>query len=111
MLMPKGAKLFQILNRFVEDEEEKEGMSLLKTPLMAKSALYKVSGHWEHYKDGMFVIGDEDKGEEVLALRPMTCPFQYTICNNGLKSYRDLPIRFAETSTLFRNESSGEMHG
>ncbi|HHT83472.1 MAG: threonine--tRNA ligase [Christensenellales bacterium] len=111
LLMPKGAKLFQILNRFVEDEEEKRGYVLTKTPLMAKSALYKVSGHWEHYKDGMFVIGDEDKGEEVLALRPMTCPFQYTIYNNGLKSYRDLPIRFAETSTLFRNESSGEMHG
>ena len=93
MLMPKCAKLFQILNRFVEYEEEKRGYVITTTPLMAKSALYKVSGHWEHYKDGMFVIGDEDKGEEVLALRPMTCPFQYTIYNNGLKSYRDLPIR------------------
>lgn len=111
LLMPKGAKLFQILNRFVEDEEEKRGYVLTRTPYMAKSALYKVSGHWQHYKDGMFVIGDEEKDEEVFALRPMTCPFQYTIFNNGLKSYRDLPIRYAETSPLFRNESSGEMHG
>lgn len=111
LFMPKGAKLFQILSRFVEDEEEKRGYQLTKTPFLAKSILYKVSGHWEHYKDGMFVMGDEDKGEEVLALRPMTCPFQYTIYNNGLKSYRDLPIRYGETSTLFRNESSGEMHG
>lgn len=102
LLMPKGAKLFQILNRFVEDEEEKRGYVLTRTPYMAKSALYKVSGHWQHYKDGMFVIGDEEKDEEVFALRPMTCPFQYTIFNNGLKSYRDLPIRYAETSPSFQ---------
>lgn len=111
LLMPKGAKLFQILNRFVEDTEQKRGYVLTKTPLMAKSDLYKISKHWDHYKDGMFVLGDEDKDEEVFALRPMTCPFQYTIYNNGLKSYRDLPIRYGETSTLFRNEASGEMHG
>ena len=111
LLMPKGAKMFQILQRFVEDEEEKRGYVLTKTPYMAKSNLYKISGHWDHYKDGMFVIGDEDKDDEVFALRPMTCPFQYTIYNNGLKSYRDLPIRYGETSTLFRNEASGEMHG
>lgn len=111
LLMPKGARLFQTLSRFVEDEEEKRGYVLTKTPYMAKSALYKISGHWDHYRDGMFVMGAEEKGEEVLALRPMTCPFQYTIFNNGRKSYRDLPIRYGETSTLFRNESSGEMHG
>lgn len=111
LLMPKGAKLFQILQRFVEDEESRRGYSLTKTPYMAKSDLYKVSGHWGHYRDKMFVIGDEDKDEEVLALRPMTCPFQYTIYKNGLKSYRDLPIRYNETSTLFRKEASGEMHG
>lgn len=111
LLMPKGAKLFQILSRFVEDEEERRGYVRTKTPYMAKSDLYKVSGHWDHYKDGMFVIGDEEKDDEVFALRPMTCPFQYTVYNNGLKSYRDLPIRYGETSTLFRNESSGEMHG
>lgn len=111
LLMPKGAKLFQILQRFVEDEEEKRGYVLTKTPYMAKSNLYKISGHWDHYLDGMFVIGDEKKDDEVFALRPMTCPFQYTIYNNGLKSYRDLPIRYGETSTLFRNEASGEMHG
>ncbi len=111
LLMPKGARLFQILNRFVEDEERRRGYVLTKTPYMAKSDLYKVSGHWDHYKDGMFVLGDEEKDDEVIALRPMTCPFQYTIYNNGLKSYRDLPIRYGETSTLFRNEASGEMHG
>ena len=111
LLMPKGARLFQILSRFVEDEERKLGYVLTKTPYMAKSDLYKISGHWDHYKDGMFVMGDEEKDEEVYALRPMTCPFQYTVYNNGLKSYRDLPIRYGETSTLFRNESSGEMHG
>jgi len=111
LLMPKGAKLFQILNRFVEDEEAKRGYVLTKTPYMAKSDLYKISGHWDHYKDGMFVLGDEEKDDEVMALRPMTCPFQYTVYNNGLKSYRDLPIRYGETSTLFRNEASGEMHG
>lgn len=111
LLMPKGTKLFQTLTRFVEDEEERRGYVRTKTPYMAKSDLYKVSGHWDHYKDGMFVIGDEEKDDEVFALRPMTCPFQYTIYNNGLKSYRDLPIRYGETSTLFRNEASGEMHG
>lgn len=111
LLMPKGAKLFQVMSRFVEDTEASRGYVLTKTPYMAKSDLYKVSGHWDHYKDGMFLIGDEKKGEEVYALRPMTCPFQYTIYNNGLKSYRDLPIRYGETSTLFRNEASGEMHG
>lgn len=111
LLMPKGARLFQIMNRFVEDEERRRGYVLTKTPYMAKSDLYKVSGHWDHYKDGMFILGDEEVDDEVLALRPMTCPFQYTIYNNGLKSYRDLPIRYGETSTLFRNEASGEMHG
>ncbi len=111
LLMPKGAKLFQVLSRFVEDEEAKRGYLLTKTPYMAKSALYKISGHWDHYKDGMFVMGEEGKDEEVMALRPMTCPFQYTIYNNGIKSYRDLPLRYGETSTLFRNEASGEMHG
>ena len=111
LLMPKGARLFQILNRFVEDEEQRRGYVLTKTPLMAKSDLYKISGHWDHYKDGMFVLGDEDKDEEVFALRPMTCPFQYTVYNTELHSYRDLPIKYAETSTLFRNEASGEMHG
>ena len=111
LLMPKGAKLFQIMQRFVEDEEERRGYVLTKTPYMAKANLYKISGHWDHYKDGMFVMGDEEKDDEVFALRPMTCPFQYTIYNNGLKSYRDLPIRYGETSTLFRNEASGEMHG
>ena len=111
LLMPKGAKLFQILNRFVEDEEERRGYVRTKTPYMAKSDLYKISGHWDHYQDGMFIFGDEEKDKEVFALRPMTCPFQYMIYKNGLKSYRDLPIRYGETSTLFRNEASGEMHG
>lgn len=111
LLMPKGAKLFQILNRFVEDEEARRGYVLTKTPYMAKSNLYKISEHWYHYKDGMFVMGDEETDSEVFALRPMTCPFQYTIYNNGIKSYRDLPLRYGETSTLFRNEESGEMHG
>ena len=111
LLMPKGAKLFQILNRFVEDEEERRGYVRTKTPYMAKSDLYKISGHWDHYRDGMFVLGDEEVDKEVFALRPMTCPFQYMIYKNGLKSYRDLPIRYGETSTLFRNEASGEMHG
>ncbi|NFT06681.1 threonine--tRNA ligase [Clostridium botulinum] len=111
LLMPKGAKIVQTLQRWVEDEEEKRGYVLTKTPLMAKSDLYKISGHWDHYKDGMFVLGDEEKDEEVFALRPMTCPFQYTIYNAEQHSYRDLPIRYGETSTLFRNESSGEMHG
>lgn len=111
LLMPKGAKMFQILNRFVEDEEERRGYVRTKTPYMAKSDLYKISGHWDHYQDGMFILGDEAKDKEVFALRPMTCPFQYMIYKNGLKSYRDLPIRYGETSTLFRNEASGEMHG
>lgn len=111
LLMPKGAKLFQILSRFVEDEEEKRGYVRTKTPYMAKRELYKISGHWDHYLDSMFVMGDPEAEGEVFALRPMTCPFQYTVYNNGLKSYRDLPLRYGETSTLFRNESSGEMHG
>ena len=111
LLMPKGAKLFQTLQRWIEDEEEKRGYVLTKTPYMAKSDLYKVSGHWDHYKDGMFVLGDEEKDSEVFALRPMTCPFQYTIYNSTQHSYRDLPVRYAETSTLFRKEASGEMHG
>ena len=111
ILMPKGAKIMQILNRFVEDEEEKRGFMLTKTPTMAKSDLYKISGHWYHYRDKMFILGDEESDEELLALRPMTCPFQYQIYKNGLKSYRDLPCRYAETATLFRNEASGEMHG
>ena len=111
LLMPKGAKTIQLLQRFVEDEEERRGYVLTKTPYMAKSDLYKVSGHWDHYKEGMFVLGDEEKDDEVLALRPMTCPFQYTIYNAEHHSYKDLPIRYGETSTLFRNEASGEMHG
>lgn len=111
ILMPKGAKIMQILNRFVEDEEEKRGFMLTKTPTMAKSDLYKISGHWYHYRDKMFILGDEESDDELLALRPMTCPFQYQIYKNGLKSYRDLPCRYAETATLFRNEASGEMHG
>ena len=109
--MPKGAKIIQTLQRWIEDEEEKRGYVLTKTPYMAKSDLYKISGHWDHYKDGMFVLGDEEKDDEVFALRPMTCPFQYAIYNSEQHSYRDLPIRYAETSTLFRNEASGEMHG
>ncbi|WP_024833607.1 threonine--tRNA ligase [Ruminiclostridium josui] len=111
LLMPKGARIVQTLQRFVEDEEERRGYVLTKTPFMAKSDLYKLSGHWQHYKDGMFLLGDEEKDEEVMALRPMTCPFQFMIYNTKLHSYRDLPIRYAETSTLFRNEASGEMHG
>lgn len=111
LLMPKGAKIVQTLQRFVEDEEERRGYVLTKTPLMAKSDLYKLSGHWQHYKDGMFILGDEEKDDEVMALRPMTCPFQFMIYKSKLHSYRDLPIRYGETSTLFRNEASGEMHG
>ena len=111
LLMPKGARVVQTLQRFVEDEEEKRGYVLTKTPLMAKNDLYKMSGHWDHYKDGMFVLGNEETDKEVFALRPMTCPFQFTVYNAEQHSYRDLPIRYAETSTLFRNESSGEMHG
>ncbi|MEG2429014.1 MAG: threonine--tRNA ligase, partial [Oscillospiraceae bacterium] len=111
IMLPKGAKIIQILQRFVEDEEARRGWQLTKTPLMAKSDLYKLSGHWGHYKDGMFVLGDEEKDDEVFALRPMTCPFQYQAYLNRARSYRDLPIRYDETSTLFRNEASGEMHG
>lgn len=111
LLMPKGAKMIQVLQRFVEDEEERRGYLRTKTPEMAKNNLYKISGHWDHYRDGMFVLGEEGKDEEVLALRPMTCPFQFMIYKNGLKSYRDLPVRYAETATLFRKENSGEMHG
>ncbi len=111
LLKPKGAKIIQILQRFIEDEEEKRGYQRTLTPYMAKKDLYETSGHWQHYKDDMFVIGDEDKDEEVLGMRPMTCPFQFMIYNSKLRSYRDLPIRYAETSTLFRNEASGEMHG
>ncbi len=112
ILLPKGARVIQLLQRFVEDEERRRGYLLTKTPLMAKSDLYKVSGHWDHYKEGMFVMGDEEKeGAEVFALRPMTCPFQYQVFLNRMRSYRDLPMRLGETSTLFRNEDSGEMHG
>ncbi len=111
LLMPKGTTIFQTLQRFVEDEERRRGYLLTKTPLMAKSDLFKLSGHWDHYKEGMFVLGDEANDDEVLALRPMTCPFQFMIYKNKLRSYKELPIRYNETSTLFRNESSGEMHG
>ncbi len=111
LLMPKGAKMIQTMQRWIEDEEEKRGYLRTKTPLMAKSDLYEISGHWGHYKEGMFVLGDEEKDKEVLALRPMTCPFQYYVYKAGQHSYRDLPLRYGETSTLFRNEDSGEMHG
>ena len=111
ILLPNGARIIQILQRFVEDEEQKRGWQLTKTPYMAKNDLYKISGHWDHYKDGMFIIGDEKNSKEVLALRPMTCPFQYQAYLNKSRSYRDLPLRYNETSTLFRNEDSGEMHG
>jgi len=111
ILLPKGARIIQLLQRFVEDEEQKRGWLLTKTPFMAKSDLYKISGHWDHYKDGMFVLGDENKDKEVFALRPMTCPFQYQAYLNEARSYKDLPLRYNETSTLFRNEESGEMHG
>ena len=111
ILLPKGARIIQLLQRFVEDEEQKRGWHLTKTPYMAKSDLYKISGHWDHYQDGMFVLGDPEKDDEVFALRPMTCPFQYQAYLNRQRSYRDLPLRYNETSTLFRNEASGEMHG
>ena len=111
ILLPKGAKIIQILQRFVEDHEDKNGWVRTKTPYMAKSDLYKISGHWDHYQDGMFVMGDEKTDKEVFALRPMTCPFQYQAYLNKMRSYRDLPLRYGETSTLFRNEASGEMHG
>ncbi len=112
LLMPKGAKIVQTLQRWIEDLEDNEwGYIRTKTPLMAKSDLYKISGHWDHYKDGMFVLGDEETDKEVFALRPMTCPFQYYVYKATQHSYRDLPLRYSETSTLFRNEDSGEMHG
>ena len=112
ILLPKGAKVIQTLSRFVEDEEARRGWQLTKTPYMAKRELYKISGHWDHYLDGMFVLGDpEDETKECFALRPMTCPFQYQAYLNRARSYRDLPLRYDETSTLFRNEDSGEMHG
>ena len=112
LLMPKGAKMIQTMQRWIEDLEDNEwGYVRTKTPLMAKSDLYKISGHWDHYMDGMFVMGDEAVDKEVFALRPMTCPFQYYVYKASQHSYRDLPIRYGETSTLFRNEESGEMHG
>lgn len=112
VMLPKGARVIQLLQRWVEDEEQKRGYYLTKTPMMAKSDLYKISGHWDHYLDGMFVMGDpHDEKSECFALRPMTCPFQYQVFLNRQRSYRDLPMRLGETSTLFRNEDSGEMHG
>ncbi len=112
ILLPKGARVIQTLQRWVEDEEQRRGYLLTKTPFMAKRELYKISGHWDHYLDGMFVLGDpNDETKECFALRPMTCPFQYQVFLNRARSYRDLPMRLGETSTLFRNEDSGEMHG
>lgn len=111
ILLPKGSRVIQTLQRFVEDEEQKRGYLLTKTPLMAKRDLYKISGHWDHYRDGMFIMGDPDSEKEVFALRPMTCPFQFQAYLAEMRSYRDLPLRYGETSTLFRNEESGEMHG
>ena len=112
LLLPRGTKMVMKMQRWIEDLEDREwGYVRTKTPLMAKSDLYKISGHWDHYKEGMFVLGDEEKDREVFALRPMTCPFQYYCYKNSQHSYRDLPIRYGETSTLFRNEDSGEMHG
>ena len=112
LFMPNGTKMIMKLQRWIEDLEDKEwGYVRTRTPLMAKSDLYKISGHWDHYKEGMFVLGDEEVDKEVFALRPMTCPFQYYVYKNSQKSYRDLPYRMSETSTLFRNEDSGEMHG
>ena len=112
ILLPKGARTVQTLQRWIEDEEQKRGYLLTKTPLMAKRELYKISGHWDHYRDGMFIMGDpDDEEKECFALRPMTCPFQYQAYLNRQRSYRDLPMRLGETSTLFRNEDSGEMHG
>jgi len=111
LLMPKGAKMIQTMQRWIEDEEERRGYVRTKTPMMAKKDLYVISDHWGHYKEGMFVLGDEETDDEVFALRPMTCPFQYYVYKQSQKSYRDLPLRYGETSTLFRNEDSGEMHG
>lgn len=112
ILLPKGARVIQTLQRWIEDEEQRRGYQLTKTPLMAKRDLYRISGHWDHYLDGMFILGDPmDEEKECFALRPMTCPFQYQVFLNRGRSYRDLPMRLGETSTLFRNEDSGEMHG
>ena len=112
ILLPKGARTIQALQRWIEDEEQRRGYLLTKTPLMAKRDLYRISGHWDHYRDGMFILGDpDDETKECFALRPMTCPFQYQTFLNKKRSYRDLPMRLGETSTLFRNEDSGEMHG
>ena len=112
ILLPKGARVIQLLQRWVEDTEQKNGYLLTKTPLMAKRDLYRISGHWDHYLDGMFILGDPyDETKECFALRPMTCPFQYQVYLNRQRSYRELPMRLGETSTLFRNEDSGEMHG
>lgn len=111
ILLPKGARVVQLLQRLVEDVEQKKGYLLTKTPFFAKSDLYKISGHWDHYRDGMFIMGDPESDKEVFALRPMTCPFQFMAYKNRQRSYRDLPLRYNETSTLFRNEDSGEMHG
>ncbi|MDR0889069.1 MAG: threonine--tRNA ligase [Oscillospiraceae bacterium] len=112
VMLPNGARAIQLLQRWVEDEEQKRGYILTKTPLMAKRDLYKISGHWDHYRDGMFIFGDQDdETKECYALRPMTCPFQYQVYLSKMRSYRDLPMRLGETSTLFRNEDSGEMHG
>ena len=112
ILLPKGARVIQTLQRWVEDEERRRGYLLTKTPFMAKRDLYRISGHWDHYRDGMFILGDpDDETKECFALRPMTCPFQYQVFLNRARSYRDLPMRLGETSTLFRNEDSGEMHG
>ena len=112
ILLPKGARVIQLLQRWAEDVEQKKGYLLTKTPLLAKRELYKISGHWDHYLDGMFVLGDPyDETKECFALRPMTCPFQYQVYLNRERSYCDLPMRLGETSTLFRNEDSGEMHG
>ena len=109
--LPKGAKVLQVLQRFVEDTEERWGYHHVKTPLFAKKDLYELSGHWQHYKDGMFIMGDEHLDSEVFALRPMTCPFNFFVYKNSMKSYKDLPYRIGETSIMFRNENSGEMHG
>lgn len=111
ILLPKGARIIQLLQRMVEDEEQKRGYLLTKTPFLAKSDLYKISGHWDHYREGMFILGNEETDKEVFGLRPMTCPFQFMAYKNRQRSYRDLPLRYNETSTLFRNEDSGEMHG
>ena len=112
VLLPKGARVIQLMQRWVEDIEQKHGYLLTKTPYFAKRELYKISGHWDHYRDGMFIMGDpDDETKDCFALRPMTCPFQYQVYLNRQRSYRDLPMRLGETSTLFRNEDSGEMHG